>query len=134
MEKIKKSMRREDGFTLVELLAVIVILGIILAIAIPAIGNVIDNSKADAAAAEYDLVIDAGRLYFTAEANNDEVDLSDGVEVEDLASEGYLEGAIEDFLYVIKTDVVKRSSDGKYELYKADDSSLARPTRDSYTR
>ena len=36
---------RKQGFTLVELLAVIVVLGIILLIAIPKISNVIDNSK-----------------------------------------------------------------------------------------
>ncbi len=66
MEKIKKSMRREDGFTLVELLAVIVILGVILAIAIPAIGGVVKDSKAKAFEQEKELVLDAARLYFTA--------------------------------------------------------------------
>lgn len=38
MEKIKKLLKNQKGFTLVELLAVIVILGIIAAIAIPSIG------------------------------------------------------------------------------------------------
>ncbi len=67
MEKIRKTMRREDGFTLVELLAVIVILGIILAIAIPAIGNVIADSKTKAENAEKELILDAARIYITAE-------------------------------------------------------------------
>lgn len=45
LNKFKKQMKNEKGLTLIELLAVIVILAIIAAIAIPAIGNVIANSK-----------------------------------------------------------------------------------------
>ncbi len=61
--KIKEIMNKEEGFTLVELLAVIVILGIIVAIAIPAIGNVVNRAEGDADDAEEELVIDAARLY-----------------------------------------------------------------------
>jgi len=87
MEKIKKSLRKEDGFTLVELLAVIVILGIILAIAIPAIGNVISESRRKAGESEDALILDAARIYFTAldeEADNP-------VTVEELVDTGYLD-------------------------------------------
>lgn len=42
---LKKRLRNEKGLTLVELLAVIVILAIIAAIAIPAIGNIVQNSR-----------------------------------------------------------------------------------------
>ena len=45
LNKFKKQMKNEKGLTLIELLAVIVILAIIAAIAVPAIGNIIDNSK-----------------------------------------------------------------------------------------
>ena len=40
---LQKRLNNEKGLTLVELLAVIVILGIIAAIAIPSIGNIIQN-------------------------------------------------------------------------------------------
>ena len=44
-KEMKKRIKNEKGLTLIELLAVIVILAIIAAIAIPAIGNIISNSR-----------------------------------------------------------------------------------------
>ncbi|MFL2098717.1 competence type IV pilus major pilin ComGC [Marinilactibacillus psychrotolerans] len=82
--QIKKMIKKENGFTLVELLAVLVILGIIVAIAIPAVGNIIDNARGDANEAEQELVIDAARLYFIENEGTE-------VDVETLISEGYLE-------------------------------------------
>lgn len=45
LQKCRKMLRNEKGLTLIELLAVVVILGIIAAIAVPSIGKIIDNSK-----------------------------------------------------------------------------------------
>ena len=88
MEKIKKSMRREDGFTLVELLAVIVILGVILAIAIPAIGNVISDSRGKAIEADKALVEDAARLYVVTK----EIEPPATIRVQaDLVANGFLD-------------------------------------------
>ncbi len=44
---LQKRLKNEKGLTLVELLAVIVILGIIAAIAIPSIGNIITEFKVE---------------------------------------------------------------------------------------
>lgn len=49
----------KKGFTLVELLAVIVILAIILAIAIPGISNIIESSKKGAVESDAKMVFKA---------------------------------------------------------------------------
>ncbi len=83
-------INKEKDFTLVELLAVIVILGIILAIAVPALGRVIENAQEDANAEEIALVEDADRLYFVANS-------VDSVDVDVLLGQGYLEDGDEYF-------------------------------------
>ncbi|MGG3560469.1 prepilin-type N-terminal cleavage/methylation domain-containing protein [Neobacillus rhizosphaerae] len=64
-QKLKNKLKDQRGLTLIELLAVIVILGIIAAIAIPTISGVIDRSKDDAKVAEALQILDAARLAHT---------------------------------------------------------------------
>ena len=64
IKNMRKQLKNEKGLTLVELLAVIVILAIIAAIAIPAIGNIITNSKYNAVKADALNVLNAGKLYY----------------------------------------------------------------------
>ncbi|QDQ01895.1 prepilin-type N-terminal cleavage/methylation domain-containing protein [Lysinibacillus fusiformis] len=68
----KKLVKNEKGLTLIELLAVIVILAIIAAIAIPAIGNIIENSRYNAVKADAINVLNAGQLYYTENPTGDE--------------------------------------------------------------
>lgn len=76
-----KIFKNKKGLTLIELIAVLVILGIIAAIAIPTIGNTINTQRQRAAEAEWSAIISAARLYI---AQNDEdaafsmTDLFDG--------------------------------------------------------
>ncbi|UOQ47291.1 prepilin-type N-terminal cleavage/methylation domain-containing protein [Gracilibacillus caseinilyticus] len=101
MKKIWKLWKEEKGFTLVELLAVIVILAIIVAIAVPAVGGIIDRAEAGANEAEAELVEKAAELaLLEAQSVQDDdtsfdwvYNASGGVDIEvsELVSNGYLE-------------------------------------------
>jgi type IV pilus assembly protein PilA len=62
---LKRIIKNEKGLTLIELLAVIVILGIIAAIAIPSIGGLINKTREDAVKADAVQLLNAAKLYAT---------------------------------------------------------------------
>lgn len=88
LNKFIRKIKQEKGFTLVELLAVIAILGIIVAIAVPSIGKVVDNSKEDAHEANVQLFENAARL---ADVSGLAIPSGqDGYSLSDLEGAGYL--------------------------------------------
>ena len=102
-----KTLRNKKGVTLVELLAVIVILGIIAAIAVPTIGGLIDRQRLNAAEAEFDNAVEAARLYFSDES-------ATTVTADTLFNENYL--SADPFkagvLFTISGNVITAAPDG----------------------
>lgn len=81
---IQNKLKEQKGLTLIELLAVIVILAIIAAIAIPAIGNIMTNSKVSALQADGQNVLAAANIYFTENGGST-------ITVKELKDEGFLD-------------------------------------------
>ena len=74
---MQKKLNNEKGMTLIELLAVIVIIAIIAAIAIPAIGNIIENSRVGAAKSDILNAQSAAVLFLADNPGDTEVTLAD---------------------------------------------------------
>jgi len=79
-----KILRNRKGVTLVELLAVIIILGIIAAIAVPTIGNLIERQRQNAAEAEWTNIEEAARIFAY------DLDATDVFSLQDLLDDGAL--------------------------------------------
>ncbi|WP_082306925.1 type II secretion system protein [Bacillus sp. FJAT-27245] len=131
-KNLKKKMKDQRGLTLIELLAVIVILGIIAAIAVPSIGGLISKSKDDAKVAEALQIISAAKL---AHASNSKITTWDNDGVKATVSGVEVDaGKIGDMVENVKDpDYIVTYKDKKYFIINHDSEKVVKNTETGTT-
>lgn len=112
VKNIKKRLKDQKGLTLIELLAVIVILGIIAAIAIPSIGGIIQKSKEDAIKADGIQIINAAKMHISSTG----FEGSDTIELTETELGQYLEGIDLDDDYSVEVILPSNETETQYLL------------------
>ncbi|MHC0037474.1 type II secretion system protein [Pseudoneobacillus sp. C159] len=128
LQTIKKRIKNQRGLTLVELLAVVVILGIIAAIAVPNIGGLINNTKKDAREANAIQLVDAAKLYVNTGVEKVPTGATGlDVTLEKLKNNGLIEGELVDpltdakyDLKLTKVNIVKSGNELEYKVTLVD--------------
>ncbi|MEW9107956.1 MAG: prepilin-type N-terminal cleavage/methylation domain-containing protein [Cytobacillus gottheilii] len=120
-QKLRNTLKNQKGLTLIELLAVIVILGIIAAIAIPSIGGLINKTKNDAKVAEAVQIISSAKMYVATNPTATTLDFDD--------LESYLDN-VKDKTFTVT--VSKDTTSGKFD-YKITNHDAAPIVKDSAT-
>ena len=117
-------MGKRKGFTLVELLAVIVILAIILIIVVPGVLGIINQTKENALDRQFDMIKEASRLYVTSDSDvtwvGEETKMTT-VTLDTLKDKGYLDQKIMDprdkkEITCAKTVITKTGSKYDYDV------------------
>lgn len=114
VKRLKMMLRKEKGFTLVELLAVVAILAIVVAIAVPVVGNVVSESEDKAHLANIELIKNAARL---ADVSGDFDTTDNKMSVSELQGAGYLEKVPvdpKDDTKVYSGDITKDAENGTF--------------------
>jgi type IV pilus assembly protein PilA len=122
---LKKYLKNDKGLTLVELLAVIVILGIIAAIAVPSIGGIINKSKDDAKVADALQIINAAKLAQAEDSTKTQWEYKPG--------EGSTAGNLETYLSKVGDDSFTVSFvENEYRIANHDAQNLINGSSDDY--
>lgn len=114
---------KKNGFTLVELIAVIVILGLLIAFAVPSVLSVSEKMKADMFCTKIENIEDAANLYGDDKFNNLKSINEAGITVDMLesASESELDEYVND-KYVLKVSLTELIRSNKLTTDNDEDS------------
>ncbi|MEC2076790.1 type II secretion system protein [Metabacillus fastidiosus] len=117
-------MKNQRGLTLIELLAVIVILGIIAAIAVPAVNAIMNKSKEDALVVEARNVVNAAKMYVADKKPGTNVTFSKTAkDQKDHTLADYLDNAPDTYSLIVTYDTTKSDYTYGNVTLKKDDKS-----------
>lgn len=91
LKKIRKLLKQQEGFTLVELMIVVVILGILSGIGIQQYGRIQDNAKKAAHEANHRIIKSAVQMYLMTA---DPLPKVEDIDLETIKDAGYLDSQI----------------------------------------
>jgi type IV pilus assembly protein PilA len=77
LSKMRKMLKKQDGFTLIELMTVLIILGVILGIGVPKYMQVQAKAKYDADIATLQNIVKAAETYAVSKNDYSDIKLSD---------------------------------------------------------
>ena len=125
-------MKKKKGFTLVELLAVIVILAIVLIIAVPGVLSIINKTKSSAYDRQIDMIKEATRNYVTTSNQVQWKDNQTVVNLTDLQGQGLLDKKIinpkdKSEIHGLAVIVTRSNNKLTYEIVSSDPSNANYP-------
>lgn len=88
MFKLINKLKNRKGFTLVELIVVLAVLGVIMAIAVPRFTGVQEDAKEDSDLVSLEMVAKAAELYYIQENLTE----TDTITIETLIDKDYIDG------------------------------------------